>query len=141
MRRAGEPWTSQRKSKEQTPSGSRRTAGRPLGWRMSEERPENVTDGGAYEPPWRRTVVRRIRTSCGTERNGCVTTSPPVALTGDYWPSLGSHTYPGGTGHDVDDLWVLHSQALTAMKQKTVQRRGLMDGLSVSVLLLRERRL
>ncbi|RVE68512.1 hypothetical protein OJAV_G00093430 [Oryzias javanicus] len=39
-----------------------------------------------------------------------------VALTGDYWTSLGNHNYLGATGHFFDCEWQLRSTALTVMK-------------------------
>lgn len=42
--------------------------------------------------------------------------APTVALTGDYWTSLGNHNYLGVTVHYIDEQWELHSHALTVMK-------------------------
>lgn len=39
-----------------------------------------------------------------------------VALTEDYWTSLGNHNYFGVTVHYIDGQWELHSHALTVMK-------------------------
>lgn len=39
-----------------------------------------------------------------------------IALTGDYWTSVGNDSYLGVTGHYIDKQWQLHSHALTVMK-------------------------
>lgn len=42
--------------------------------------------------------------------------APAVALTGDYWTSLGNHNYLRVTVHYIDEMWMLHSHALSVIK-------------------------
>uniref|UniRef100_A0A3B3QSC0 HAT C-terminal dimerisation domain-containing protein n=1 Tax=Paramormyrops kingsleyae TaxID=1676925 RepID=A0A3B3QSC0_9TELE len=74
---------------------------------------------GTYEPPSRRTVARRIHELYEMERTTKATAlqrALTVALTGDYWTSLGNDNYLGVTVHYIDELWELHSHALTVLK-------------------------
>lgn len=78
-----------------------------------------ATNDSTYEPPSRRTISRRVQELYEKERTTKATTlqrAPTVALTGDYWTSLGNHNYLGVTVHYIDDQWELHSHALTVMK-------------------------
>lgn len=78
-----------------------------------------ATNDTAYELPSRRTIRRRILELYEKERNAKETTlrsTPSVAITGDYWTSLGNHNYLGVTVHYIDENWELHSHALAVMK-------------------------
>ncbi|KAF0044778.1 hypothetical protein F2P81_003936 [Scophthalmus maximus] len=78
-----------------------------------------ATNDGRYEIPSRRTITRRIHKLYEKERTAKATTlqrAPTVALTGDYWTSLGNHNYLGVTAHHIDEKWALHSHALPVMK-------------------------
>jgi len=70
----------------------------------------------AHEPP---TITQRIHELYEKERTTNVTVlqcAPTVALTRDYWTSLGNHNYLGVTVHYIDEQWELQSHALTVMK-------------------------
>nr|XP_047126356.1 E3 SUMO-protein ligase ZBED1-like [Hydra vulgaris] len=78
-----------------------------------------ATNDCTDEPPPRRTIVRKIHELYENERTIKATTlqrAQTVALTGDYWTSLGNHNYLGVTVHYIDEQWKLHSRALTVMK-------------------------
>nr|XP_047125130.1 E3 SUMO-protein ligase ZBED1-like [Hydra vulgaris] len=78
-----------------------------------------ATNDCTYEPPPRRTIVRKIHELYENERTIKATAlqrAQTVALTGDYWTSLGNHNYLGVTVHYIDEQWKLHSHALTVMK-------------------------
>lgn len=78
-----------------------------------------ATNDCTYEPPARRTIARKIHELYEKERTIKATAlqhAPTVALTGDYWTSLGNHNYLGVTVHYIDEQWELHSHALTVMK-------------------------
>lgn len=72
-----------------------------------------------YELPSRATVMSRIHEWYDTEKAKLATNldnTASVALTGDYWTSLGNHSYLGVTAHYIDQEWKLHSHALTVMR-------------------------
>ncbi|XP_068577816.1 E3 SUMO-protein ligase ZBED1-like [Cebidichthys violaceus] len=78
-----------------------------------------ATNDDTYEPPSRRTITRRIHELYEKERTTKATAlqrAPTVALTGDYWTSLGNQNYLGVTVHYIDEQWELHSHALTVMQ-------------------------
>ena len=69
--------------------------------------------------PSRHTITRSIHELYEQKRTAKATTlqcAPAVALTGDYWTSLGNHNYRRVTVHYIDEKWALHSHALTVMK-------------------------
>lgn len=71
------------------------------------------------ELPSRATIVTRIHELYEKERATRVVElehATTVALTGDYWTSLGNHNYLGVTVHYIDEHWKLRSHALTVMK-------------------------
>ncbi|XP_062854826.1 E3 SUMO-protein ligase ZBED1-like [Trichomycterus rosablanca] len=73
----------------------------------------------SYELPSRSTIVNRIHELYETERAKLaqdLVLTATIALTGDYWTSLGNDSYLGVTGHYIDEQWQLHSHALTVMK-------------------------
>ncbi|XP_062381388.1 E3 SUMO-protein ligase ZBED1-like [Sardina pilchardus] len=72
-----------------------------------------------YELPSRATVMSRIHEWYDTEKAKLATNlenTTSIALTGDYWTSLGNHSYLGVTAHFIDQEWKLHSHALTVMR-------------------------
>ncbi|XP_031723827.1 zinc finger BED domain-containing protein 1-like [Anarrhichthys ocellatus] len=78
-----------------------------------------ATSDDKYKPPSRRTVTRRIHELYEVERTikaMALQRAPAVALTGDYWTSLGNHNHLGVTVHYIDEQWELQSHALTVMK-------------------------
>lgn len=73
----------------------------------------------SYELPSRSTITNRIHELYETERAKLakdLELTATIALTGDYWTSLGNESYLGVTGHYIDEQWQLHSHALTVMK-------------------------
>nr|XP_047142911.1 E3 SUMO-protein ligase ZBED1-like [Hydra vulgaris] len=77
------------------------------------------TNDCTYEPPPRRTIVRKIHELYENERTikaMALQRAQTVALTGDYWTLLGNHNYLGVTVHYIDEQWKLHSHAMTVMK-------------------------
>ncbi|XP_013889025.1 zinc finger BED domain-containing protein 1 [Austrofundulus limnaeus] len=78
-----------------------------------------ATNDSTYEPPSRQTIKRKVHELYEKERATKVTalqSATTVALTGDYWTSLGNHNYLGVTVHFIDEQWKLQSHALTVMK-------------------------
>lgn len=78
-----------------------------------------ATNDGSYEIPSRCTIPRRIHELYEKERTAKTMTlqrAPSVALTGDYWTSLGNHNYLGVRVLYIDEQRELHSRALTVMK-------------------------
>lgn len=78
-----------------------------------------ATNASRYETPSRRTVTQRIHNLYDKERTAKETNlecAPAVALSVDYWTSLGNHNYLEVKVHYIDEKWVLHSHALSVMK-------------------------
>lgn len=72
-----------------------------------------------YELPCRTTTTTKIHNLYDSERAkvaDALAQTSTVALTGDYWTSLGNHSYLGVTAHYFDIKWELKSHALTVMK-------------------------
>lgn len=87
-----------------------------------------ATNDAAYELPSRRTIRRRIQELYENEREAKETTlrsMPAVAITGDYWTSLGNHSYLGVTVQLIDANWELHSHALSVMKTGSTPKPAL----------------
>ena len=76
----------------------------------------------------RATVVARMHKLYETERaKRAKELELPVMvmLTGNYWSSLGNHSYVGVTAHYTDEWWELHAQAWTTMTTEERQRSTL----------------
>ncbi|XP_053179676.1 E3 SUMO-protein ligase ZBED1-like [Scomber japonicus] len=72
-----------------------------------------------YALPCRTTTTTKMHDLYEGERAKvaeAVAQTSTVALTGDYWTSLGNHSYLGVTAHYFDSKWVLKSHVLTVMK-------------------------
>ena len=72
-----------------------------------------------YELPSRATIANRIQDVYKAEKakiKESLEETKAVALTGDYWTSLGNDNYLGVTAHYFDSDWVLRSHALCVMK-------------------------
>ncbi|KAK7913166.1 hypothetical protein WMY93_013377 [Mugilogobius chulae] len=78
-----------------------------------------ATNDCLFETPSRRTIARNIEEMYHTEKSAKVKAllcASSVALTGDYWTSLGNHNFLGVTAHYIDEQWQLRSHALCVMK-------------------------
>ncbi|KAL2088070.1 hypothetical protein ACEWY4_012284 [Coilia grayii] len=72
-----------------------------------------------YETPSRGTITHRVETLFQTEKSQlqlALGQTDTIALTGDYWTSLGNDNYLGVTAHYFTPQWELQSHALTVMK-------------------------
>ena len=92
-------------------------------WIATDCRPISVVEGVSlrnilriainddrYEMPSRRNITRRMHELYEKERTAKATTlqrAPTVALTGDYWTSLGDYNYIGVTVHYIDEKCAL----------------------------------
>lgn len=78
-----------------------------------------ASNDSTYKLPSRGTTVAKIHdlyTDEKTKVEEALGQTNTVALTGDYWTSLGNHNYLGVTAHYFNPQWELTSHALTVMK-------------------------